>query len=280
MDGIKRQCLTRILAGGVMGMLLMYFIGGWLNGLGNSSLPLASLMSFSSVSQNLVSLVRWEGLARAIQMALYFALGAGVGAATLPFADSGRELVVRSLGHFCYIAGVFSALAWLCRWNWGMWGAWLAELGLLVLVYFLIWLGRWVGWYAEAAAIRVKLGLAPGPSLFHWKETLPYVVFAFLFCVVAPAVVRICDDRIPLFSVLYTVLVLPVVGFFSGLSLGRRHSFCPLYPIACGLFIPVFILTVRLYTSMADAVMIPIAFFSALTGNLTGAVQHKMKKGA
>lgn len=280
MEEFKKRWIPRMAAGGAMGMALLYFIGGWLNGLGSQSLPLMSLTVFCPVSPNLAGLVGREAWAMAIQLALYFALGAGVGLATLPFSGSGRELAARSAVHFCYTAGVFSALVWLGRWNWGMWGVWLAELGILAVVYSLIWLGRWVGWYAEVAAIREKLGLAPGPSLFHWKETLPYMGFAFLFCLAAPTVVRVCDGRIPLFSVLYTVLVLPVVGFMSGLSLGRRHGFCPLYPAACGAFIVAFVLTARLYTNMADGVMIPVAVISALAGNLAGAVRHKWRERA
>ena len=279
MEEFKKQWLSRALTGGLAGMLLLYFIGGWLNGLGSQSLPLRTVTAFSAVSPHLAGIVKWESLALAVQMALYFALGAGAGVATLPFAGSGRELVVHSAAHFCYIAGVFSLLVWLCRWSWGMWGAWLAELGILAVIYILIWLGRWVGWYAEVSAIREKLGLAPGPSLFHWKETLPYVGFAFLLCLAVPTVVRICDGHIPLFSVLYAVLVLPIVGFLSGLSLGRRHGFCPLYPAACGVFIVVFILTAKLYTNMADGALIPMALLSSLAGNAVGAAGRRIKAG-
>ena len=93
--------------------------------------------------------------------------GALAGIATLPFADDGKTLVIRSLLHFLATAAVFSALSWLCWWCWSEWKVLLVELGLLALLYVLIWLVRWVGWYAEVAAIREKLGLAPGPSLFR-----------------------------------------------------------------------------------------------------------------
>lgn len=274
----RKQALVRMLVGGVIGMIVLYFVGGLFNGLGSQSLPLRDLIVFEPVSPQLIHLVKWKPLAMLTQLALYFALGAGAGAATLPFADSGQELVARSLVHFCYTAGVFSLLVWLCRWNWGQWWGWLGELGILAVIYILIWLGRWAGWYTEVAAIRGKLGLAPGPSMFHWKETLPYAGFAFLFCLAVPTVVRVCDDRIPLFSVLYTALVLPVAGFMSGLSLGRRHGFCPLYPASCAVFIVVFILTAKLYTNMADGVMIPIAVISVALGNAAGAARRKMKR--
>ena len=209
---------------------------------------------------------------------LWFLFGAEIGIATLPFADSGRELVVRSLAHFAVMSLTVDLWAAV---NFGV-----RELPFflipLALVYALVWLGRWVGWYAEVAAIREKLGLAPGPSLFHWKESLPYVGFAFLLCLVLPTVLRLLDDPTPLLSVFYAFVLLPVGGVMSGLSLGRRHGFCPLYPVACGAFIVVFILTAKLYTNMADGAMIPIAFVAALAGNLAGAAQYKLKqrKGA
>ena len=37
--------------------------------------------------------------------------------------------------------------------------AWLWWLGALALLYFLIWMIRWLGWYMELTAIRKKLGL-------------------------------------------------------------------------------------------------------------------------
>lgn len=282
MEELKKQWLPRMAAGGIAGVMLLYFIGGWFNGLGSQSLPLRTVTAFFAVSPHLVDLVGWEPLAMVIQMALYFALGAGVGVATLPFADSGRELVAHSLIHFCYTAGVFSLLVWLCRWSWGRWGAWLAELAILALIYLLIWLGRWVGWYTEVAAIREKLGLAPGPSPLHWRESLPYVGFACLFCLVAPALVWLCDDhRIPLLSILYAALILPIVGFLSGLSLGRRHGLCPLYPIACGAVILVFLAAAWLfYDFHLGWSRIPIAMLSTLAGNLAGAACHRQKQRA
>ena len=278
MEELKRQWLPRMVVGGIAGVVVLYFIGGWLNGLGSQSLPLGSVTAFSAISPHLVELVRWEPLAAAVQMVLYFALGAGAGVATLPFADSGRELVVRSAIHFCCTAGVFSLLVWLCRWSWGRWLTWLAELGILAMIYVLIWLGRWVGWYTEAAAIREKLGLAPGPSLFHWKETLPYLGFAGLFCLAAPVIVWACDDhRIPVLSVLYAALILPIVGFMSGLSLGRRHGFCPLYPLACGLFCLPAVLALMNSSALLHCA---VALCAALAGNLVGAAGRKLKKEA
>ena len=146
----------------------------------------------------------------------------------------------------------------------------------LALVYALVWLGRWVGWYAEVAAIREKLGLAPGPSLFHWRESLPYVGFAFLLCLVLPVVLEAFDAiDAPLFGILYAFLLLSVGGFMAGLSLGRRHGFCPLYPTACAVFIGAFILT---GPRIDGRILFAIAVTASLTGSLAGAARHKMKE--
>ena len=208
---------------------------------------------------------------------LWFLFGAEIGIATLPFADSGRELVVRSLAHFAVMSltvGLWAAV------NFGV-----RELPFflipLALVYALVWLGRWVGWYAEVAAIREKLGLAPGPTLFHWRETLPYLGFAFLLCDALPLALGIFEvPGIPvLVGILLPYLLLPAGGFASGFSLGRRQGFCPLYPLACGLF---YLPTVFLLMNSSALFHCFMAAVPALAGNLAGAVRYRMeqKKGA
>ncbi len=267
MEKMREQWIPRGLSGGFAGVLLAAAGWGALFQGGYSAPPLCK------------PLIDWVGLhwAAAVTFALFFALGAAAGVATLPFADSGRALVVQSLLHFAVTAGLWSAVLGVC---FGMREpvSWLLGLGLLAVLYFLVWLGRWVGWYAEVASIREKLGLAPGPSLFHWKESLPYVGFAFLLCLILPTALRFLDARdVPVLSTVYGVLLLPVGGVMSGLSLGRRHGFCPLYPASCVLFTLVFILTAKLYTNMADGALVLIALASVLAGNLVGAAGYRMK---
>lgn len=150
----KNQALTRALIGGLAGVtLLLAFVyvfdampwmghvwifgnpftvwAGWLlRGWGWPSPPLPNLC-------------------------LCFLMGAEAGAATLPFADSGRELVVRSLAHFSAMAATVGLWVGL---NLG-WRELPFFLIPLTLVYALVWLIRWVGWYRELLAIRQKLGL-------------------------------------------------------------------------------------------------------------------------
>ncbi|MBE6925153.1 MAG: DUF3021 domain-containing protein, partial [Ruminococcaceae bacterium] len=102
-------------------------------------------------------------LAALIQALLGGVFGAVVAVATLPFADDGQKLVLRSLGHFAMTVASFSALLWVCRWVTQvrfllLWAA------VLSVLYVLIWLGRWIGWYMEVVQLRSLLGLAPGPS--------------------------------------------------------------------------------------------------------------------
>lgn len=273
MEEIKRQWLPRALTGGLIGAaLLLAFVYifdamPWMSHIWHFRNPFAVWGDW---------LLRGWGYptAPAANLCLCFLMGAEAGVATLPFADSGRALVARSLAHFAVMSvtvGLWAAV------NFGV-----RELPVflvpLALVYALVWLGRWVGWFAEVAAIREKLGLAPGPSLFHWRESLPYVGFALLLCLALPTALRLLDDPTPVLSVMYAWLLLPIGGFMSGLSLGRRHGFCPLYPASCLLFTLAFILTARLYTNMADGALLPIAVIAVLAGNLAGAARRKLKK--
>ena len=267
----QKRFLIRALIGGAAGVALAALCHKALFSPGFSA---------PALCQPLIDLVG-DGAAVVITYLLCFALGAAVGLATLPFADEGRALVVQSLGHFALTAGICALLLGLC-FGVRQWPSWLLGLGLLALFYVLVWLARWVGWYAEADAIRKKLGLAPAHSLFHWRETLPYVPFAALLCLLLPFVLRLCDaGDVPVLSgLLYPYLLLPVGAFCSALSLGKRQGFCPLYPVACAGFLFCFALLARLVSNVADTDMLPIAFLAALAGGLTGAALRRRRGGA
>ena len=175
----------------------------------------------------------FEGCGVLLSILLFALLGAEIGIATLPFADRGPSLLERTAVHFTLMAATVALWAGL---NFGQTGA-LFGLILQAAVYVLVWLGRWVGWYVEVAAIRAKLGLAPSPSLLHWRETLPYLVFALGLCLGLPALLRLLDPQdVPVLSgVYFPFLLLPIGTFCSGVSLGHRHGFSPLYPAACAL---------------------------------------------
>ena len=225
----KRDFVFRVVLGAVLGMVL-------------APLTTALFQSMSAVRQGFVTeeLLALTGslwAAMVIQSLLGGVFGGVVGAATLPFAEDGKELVVRSLIHFCATAAAFALYLWGSR----IITEPLSILGwllMLAVVYLLIWLGRWVGWYQEVVQLRTMLGLAPGPSPLKWRETLSYLPFTLLICLVIPAVLFWVDitfvQDFPVFSgLLYPMIGLPVVSFCSGLSLGRHKGLCLLYPVLC-----------------------------------------------
>lgn len=275
MDKNRKQWLVRTLVGGVLGMVILFFVGGTFNALVNGMI--LGGRRFYGISPDLIYLVRSTFLAAVIQFVLYFALGALVGIATLPFADDGKTLVIRSLVHFFATAAVFSVLSWLCWWCWSEWKVLLVELSLLALLYVLIWLGRLAAWWSELDAIREKLGLAPVPSLLKWRESLPSLGFALLLCLVVPLAMHFFDaPDVPLLTaILWPWLLVPVGGFMGGLSLGKRHGFCPLYPIVC----PLLALTATLLLHNSSPWLNGgIALAAALAGNLSGAARYKHKQ--
>lgn len=204
-------------------------------------------------------------------------LGASAGAATLPFADDGKSLLLRSAAHFAVTSVLFILLA--------------AQLGargvqllawetILTLLYFVIWLGRWIGWYVEVMQLRTLLGLAAGPSPLKWRETLPYVPFVLLLCDGLPLLLRVFDaPDVPVLSgLILPYLLLPVAGFSSGLSLGKRQGVCPLYPVACFVcYLPMVFLLFN-YTALFHCFMVAVP---ALAGNVLGWMYRRAvpKKG-
>ena len=197
------------------------------------------------------------------------ALGAAVGTATLPFADNGRSLLLCSAAHF----GITAVLFTLLTAQLGARGVeLLAWLVILTLAYAVIWLGRWVGWYVEVMQLRTLLGLAPGPSPLKWRETLPYLPLVLLLCDVLPPVLNWIDHAavadVPVLSgLLLPYLMLPVAGFCSGLSLGKRQGVCPLYPVACFVCYLPMVYLVYNYTALFHCFMIAVP---ALAGNMLG----------
>ena len=272
MKNHNRQALVRALAGGILGMagcLLLGFLSqpGALFGA-----PLTWAFTFcynSNVS---------ELLGGTLAFLLWFLFGAEAGVATLPFAGGGRTLLLRSLAHFCVMA--------LTLWAWvtlnfpyePLPGLALTFLLPFTLLYILIWLGRWVGWYAETAGVWEKLGLTSGPSFLKWKETLPHMAFAGGLCFLLPLILRLCDapDVPILLAILYPWLLLPVGSFFSGLSLGRRQGICPLYPLSCAGFSLLFFLLLRFALRGGfEPRLITLSLCFSLMGNLLGAVTYE-----
>ncbi len=244
MKKLDRACLARIIMGGVLGLVASVALVPYLTNARSPSLAACLLCT---------------------------ALGATLGAATLPFADDGPTLIRRSLLHLGATALEVALVLWLCvdlrdGWAWALW------MGMLVLFYAVIWLGRWIGWYVEVMQLRTLLGLAPGPSPLKWRETLPYLPLVLLLCDVLPPVLNWIDHAavadVPVLSgLLLPYLMLPVAGFCSGLSLGKRQGVCPLYPVACFVCYLPMVYLVYNYTALFHCFMIAVP---ALAGNMLG----------
>ena len=183
-----------------------------------------------------VTLTRGASL---VECLLCAGLGGAAGVATLPFAEDGKQLLLRSGAHFAVTSGLF-VLLMVQFYGWD-WDVLLLLEGMLALLYALIWLGRWIGWYVEVMQLRTLLGLDAGPTPLKWRETLPYLPFVLLLCDGLPLFLRWVEQliqsgfyEIPVMSALILPFVLlPVGGFFAGVSLGKRRGVCPLYPLAC-----------------------------------------------
>ena len=266
----KKQYLVRMALGAILGAVLAPLAAYFVTGL--------AVGPAAVVSPVLTERLGSQTAAVLVQSLLGGVFGAIVLLATLPFADDGKELVIRSALHFCATAAAFSALLWFCCWvdRLSMVVTWICVLAVL---YLLIWLGRWVGWYQEVVQLRTLLGLAPGPSPLKWRETLSYLPFILLVCDILPALLFWVDITfvvdVPVFSgLLYPYLGLPIVGFCSGLSLGKRQGLCWLYPLACFLcYLPMVFLVFN-SSALFHCFMVAVP---ALLGMLLGGFIRKNK---
>lgn len=242
MEKIKWNWVARVAAGGVLGLICSVVLASYIIGTRGPS-PVTCL--------------------------LCTALGAAAGVATLPFADDGKSLLLRSAAHLGVTATLFALLTAQLGARGMQLLAWEA---VLFLLYAVVWLGRWIGWYVEVMQLRTLLGLDAGPSPLKWRETLPYLPFVLLLCGGLPLLLRWVDRAVvvdvPVLSgLVLPYLLLPVAGFSSGLSLGKRQGVCPLYPVACFVcYLPMVFLLFN-YTAMFHCFMVAVP---ALAGNVLG----------
>lgn len=271
----KKQLLCRALVGGVLAKLLLLTFWVWFHLTGWSVQGRVPVGEFNLVSGATVAMFGSYWLAAAVEFLCAFALGAAVGLSTMPFADDTRSLVKESLLHFI----VTGSLVLLNLWVQCLLGLSRFFLTAYVLLYLLIWLGRWIGWYMEVDRIKIKLGLAPAHSPLKWHETLPYLPFLLVLCLAVPVVLMWVDRFLfsaPLLSgLLMPYILFPVVGVCSGLSLGKHQGLCLLYPVAAYvLYLPIVFLLFN-YTALFHA---DILFTATLVGNIVGTVRRKHKQ--
>lgn len=272
-----KKLLTRAVIGGVIAKLLLLGFWIWFHLTGISPQGRVPVGDFNLVSGATVAMFGSYWLAAAAEFACMFALGAAIGIASIPFADDTRSLVKESVIHFT----VTGALVLL-----NLWVQCLLDLSRFFLIcyallYLLIWFGRWIGWCVEVDQIKVKLGLAPAHSPLKWRETLPYLPFLVVLCILLP-IALVWADRIvfaygsPLLSRgLMPYIIFPVVSLCSGISLGKRQGLCLLFPVAAYLLhapMVFWLFDHYFYLIFAD-----ILFTFALIGNIIGTAHRKRK---
>lgn len=228
MTEFKKEWLPRILIGALAGIAAYLFLS-WLaqpGSLFGGPVGFAFTFCFNSDMPETLGLV--------LGLLLWALFGAEVGVATLPFADSGRELLVRSLIHFAVTAATVTA--WVVL-NFGGWREIPFFLFLLAAVYLLIWLTRWVGWFSEVEAIRERLGLTPAPSPLKWREVLPYLLLLGAVNALAMPVLGIFDEHVPVLrGFLLPFIIYPILAGAVGFHTGKHCGFTVLVPIAVYLF--------------------------------------------
>ncbi|MBR2934680.1 MAG: DUF3021 family protein [Oscillospiraceae bacterium] len=274
----KKKLIVRALMGGVIAKLLLLGFWIWFHLTGLTPQGVVPVGDFNLVSRATVAMFGSYWLAAAAEFACAFALGAAIGIASMPFADDTRSLLKESVLHFIITGGLVLLNLWV-QCLLGLSRFFLASYALL---YLLIWLGRWVGWYVEVDQIKIKLGLAPAHSPLKWRETLPYLPFLLVLCVLLPMVLVWADLLLfaygsPLLSHgLMPYVIFPVVSLCSGISLGKRQGLCILYPVAAYLLhapMVFWLFNHYFYLIFAD-----ILFTFALIGNVIGTVHRKRKQ--
>ena len=271
----KQTLLRRALIGGLsaVGLLLAFWV--WFYFTGFTPQGIVPVKEFSLASADMVQQFGSYWLAMAVEFLCVFALGVSIGIASIPFADDTRSLLKDSFVHFMVTGG----LVLLNVWAFCFLGIAWAFLMTYTLLYLLIWFGRWIGWYVEVAQIRARLGLTPDHSPLKLRESLPYLPFLLALCVALPMVLM-CADRMlfssPVLSgLLMPYILFPVVGLCSGISLGKRQGFCPLYPAAAGLLYLPIVFWLFNHTALFH---VNLLFSSTLAGNIIGTVHRKRKQ--
>ena len=275
MTNETKKLLTRAVMGGVVAMALLLAFWIWFHLTGLTPQGVVPVGDFNLAAGATVAMFGSYWLAVAVEFTCIFALGAAIGVATMPFADDTRSLLKESVIHFI----VTGSLVLLNLWVQCLLDLSRFFLASYALLYLLIWFGRWIGWYVEVDRIKIKLGLAPAHSPLKWRETLPYLPFLLVLCVLLPIVLMWADRMIisaPVLSgLLMPYLLFPVVGLCSGISLGKRQGFCILYPVAAYvLYLPI-VFWLFNCTALFHA---DVLFTAALIGNVIGTVHRKRKQ--
>lgn len=154
----KRLWVKRMVLGGfaAVGAVLVFIL--LLNVLANSVIWGGRLeyYNFQFTTDRCAHEFGSAALAVAVEMVCVFALGAAIGLATLPFAETWTSLLGLSVLHFVVTGGLVLLVGWSYGWLSLSWQVFLA---VYLAVYLVIWLARWLVWYTELRRMRKALHL-------------------------------------------------------------------------------------------------------------------------
>ena len=88
-------------------------------------------------------------------------------------------------------------------------------------------------WLAILAIPALVWRFAPGPVRLNLRATVLWLPWYLLACTLLPALLGGLAGELA--TVLAGVYLLPFGCLAIGMSLGKRHGLCPLFPVACAL---------------------------------------------
>ena len=117
-------------------------------------------------------------------------------------------------------------------------------------------------WLAILAIPALVWRFAPGPVRLNLRATVLWLPWCLLACTLLPALLGGLAGELA--AVLAGVYLLPFGCLAIGMSLGKRHGLCPLFPVACALCL---LIVVGKWTPA----LCLVPALSALLGNAAGA---------
>ena len=123
----------------------------------------------------------------------------------------------------------------------------------------MVTLACWLGILAIPALVW---RFAPSPVCLNGRATLRFLPPALLVCTLLPALLGGLAGELA--AVLAGVYLLPFGCLAIGMSLGKRHGLCPLFPVVCALCLLVVV-------GKRTPALCLVPALSALLGNAAGA---------
>ena len=117
-------------------------------------------------------------------------------------------------------------------------------------------------WLAILAIPALVWRFAPGPVRLNLRATVLWLPWYLLACTLPPALLGGLAGELA--TVLAGVYLLPFGCLAIGMSLGKRHGLCPLFPVVCALCLLIVV-------GKRTPALCLVPALSALLGNAAGA---------